>query len=134
MERLIGAWSADALYAPGPSDEVVCFLESGEGWIEYLNWGLCAIETFKWWRNEDGTLNIKGEIVNSIIEPLSKSDSVFSNLKISISDGLTSTKANIIIMTVENGDLFLTDKYGKLDQHIDIDFFQQRLRLIDKKQ
>lgn len=132
MDELIGVWSVDALYAPGPSDEIVYFLESGEGWVEYLNWGLGAIETFKWWRNEKGNLNIQGEIVYSIDEPPTKSDSRFLNLQLSISNGFDTMNEEIVILNIENGRLFFAQKYGKLDVPADTIDFEKRLQLLEK--
>ena len=133
MDELIGSWSVDALYAPGPSDEVVYFMESGKGWVEYLNWGLSAIETFKWWRNEEGNLNIQGEILYSIDEPPTKSDTHFLNLQLSLSNGLDTMNNEVVILNIENGRLFFSQKYGKLDLAVDTIDFEKRLKLLEKK-
>ncbi|WP_054024896.1 hypothetical protein [Bacillus sp. FJAT-28004] len=132
MDEIVGAWSADALFAPGTSDEIIYFLESGEGWIEYLNWSLSEIETFKWWRNEAGRINIKGETIHSNSEPLKKSNKVHSNLIISIQQGTTTTDKPITILSVENDNLFETNKYGLVKRIIEKNYFAKRLILLNK--
>lgn len=132
MDEIVGAWSADALFEPGPSDEIIYFLEFGEGWIEYLNWSLSAIETFRWWRNEEGGINIKGETIFLNSEPMEKSNKVYSNLIISIQQGTTTTDKPITILTVENDNLFETNKYGLVKRIIEKDYFANRLILLNK--
>lgn len=133
MDEIVGEWSADALFDPGPSDEIIYFLEHGDGWIEYLNWSLSAIETFRWWRNEEGRINIKGETIHSNSEPLRKSNKVHSNLLISIQQGITTLDKPITILTVENDKLYEKNKYGLVNKTIEKDYLAKRLLLLNKR-
>ncbi|WP_139997521.1 hypothetical protein [Paenibacillus paridis] len=129
-DEVVGVWSADALYMPGPSDEIIYFMESGDGWVEYLNWSLCSIETFKWWRSADGKLHIQSNMLFEDHKTSTEIDELHANLDICIQQGMTKTNQPITILSALNADLFGNDKYGLLSSTIESDYFSKRLSLL----
>jgi hypothetical protein len=49
LRNIQGIWSADLQYSPGAAcDDRFIFLESGIGFYEQINWGLCGYERFRY--------------------------------------------------------------------------------------
>lgn len=61
MQNIIGSWVSSLQYSPGtPALERLSFFDSGIGFLEIINCGLCSIEKFVW-ICEDKTLEIETE-------------------------------------------------------------------------
>src|SRR5262245_28578351 len=60
VNELVGVWSAAEGYLGHASDERLIFKPDGTGRVEFLNWGFCSADFFRWRVVSSGVLDLIG--------------------------------------------------------------------------
>ncbi len=80
-DDLIGLWSIDLLYGDGAQEDTwLAFRSNGTGWLAFLHYGLCELDTFDWSMSEGGPLTIVGNRYRSPPDPEQASSFSFADL------------------------------------------------------
>lgn len=99
-ENLIGLWSIDMLYGPGAQEDTwLAFRRDGTGWIAFLHYRLCELDTFFWSLSDDCVLTITGDRYQCPPEPETQSTFSFADLAISIAPRVTPSYGEVTVLS-----------------------------------
>jgi len=131
--ELIGIWSVDVMYGPGAqSDERIIFTEDGSGWLEFLNWDIIQVETFDWSLSSDNKLNIKGNEVYSMFDPIrSNSDLSLKNLTYLVEIKKTPSGKEMKTITFSDSVILNDNEFGLEKPIVESNYLIDRLKMIE---